>query len=186
MSRFDETLLAPSMIRLFGRPYIGLTIDYKELKPLASLADGKTRSPFANLLTDKLQVETAPKLARIYGFSYEGHYYKLARPTVFLVHGPGEDVLPAQDAGLDLSTLGVEFKDETFVKGVRMWGYDKSDMTLRVDIASGALDELLLESELPGATSVTGNDLAGRAEVTGRAELISRAEAISRGRPGSR
>ena len=27
--------------------------------------------------------------ARIYGFSFEGHYYDLAKPVIMLVHGPG-------------------------------------------------------------------------------------------------
>lgn len=31
------------------------------------------------------------RLARIYAFSYEGHYYDLAAPALFVVHGPGRD-----------------------------------------------------------------------------------------------
>ena len=31
------------------------------------------------------------RLARIYAFSYEGHYYDLGTPAIFLVHGPGRD-----------------------------------------------------------------------------------------------
>ena len=34
----------------------------------------------------------APKLARIYGFSYSGRYTPLSRPALFLVHGDGTAV----------------------------------------------------------------------------------------------
>ena len=31
-------------------------------------------------------------LARIYAFSFEGAFYNLPRPAIFLVHGPGKKI----------------------------------------------------------------------------------------------
>ena len=191
--RFGETLLAPSMIRMFGRVFEGLTIDEKSLRVLTS-SNGKTVNPFIrNPLVDKLTPVDDKKLnpegltaqlARIYGFSYEGNYYKLARPTVFLVHGPGQEVLPGQNPGLSLSILGVEFKDQVFADGVLMWAYDKIDMSIRIDISSGQLEDILLNCAETSATNITGGGeaggMTGRAMAVGRAMVAGRAMAIDR------
>ena len=165
--RFGETLLAPSMVRLFGRLFAGLKLDAGELAALfgepkvdanGDIVRGKdgapvtVRNPFVrNPLVDKLTPiasasenpdKIEPALARIYGFSFEGNYYKLSRPAIFLVHGPGQPVTAGQDP-ITLSSLGVEFKDQVFALEVRMWAYDKLDMSLRIDMASGQLLSLI-------------------------------------------
>ena len=191
--RFGETLLAPSMIRMFGREFEGLTIDVASLRVLSS-GLGKTINPFVrNPLMDKLTLadgratddeRISPRLARIYGFSYEGNYYKLARPTVFLVHGKGEEVLAGQNPNLSLSILGVEFKDQVFADGVLMWAYDKIDMSIRIDITSGQLEDILLDCAETSAANITGGGeaggMTGRAMAVGRAMVAGRAMAIDR------
>ena len=62
-----ETLLTPSSIMLYGRLMIDLQLD-----PNFTLKEGTSRNEF---LWHQLKLEpkkTQPKLARIYGFSYEG------------------------------------------------------------------------------------------------------------------
>jgi hypothetical protein len=191
--RFEETLLAPSMIRMFGRVFEGLTIDEASLRVLSS-SDGKAKNPFVrNPLVDKLAPvddenlnpeKLTAQLARIYGFSYEGNYYKLARPTVFLVHGPGQEILAGQNPKLSLSFLGVEFKDQVFAEGVLMWAYDKIDMSIRIDIASGQLEDILLDCAETSAANITGGGeaggMTGRAMAVGRAMAAGRAMAIDR------
>ncbi|WP_322097024.1 hypothetical protein, partial [Pelagibius sp.] len=113
VSIFDETLLASSQVRLFGRFYRGLRLDEDGLGALNDDSRPQNRNP----LTDKLRSELDPRLARIYGFSYEGSYYKLDAPYVFLVHGEGEEI---NEPDLHIGKVGVEMKDERFLEGVRM------------------------------------------------------------------
>src|SRR4051812_16563326 len=106
-----EGLLAPVGVRLFGRPYTGLRIvdlglNHTSNDPLVTQLSRASENDFS--------------LARIYGFSYLGNYFKLSSPTVMLVWGPGTPLKGGDDA-VSLSNLGVEFKRETFSDEVMMW-----------------------------------------------------------------
>ena len=80
-----ETLLSPSNVLLYGR-----AIDDLSIKPGSHEPGPSPRKGHNNFLDKQLQGKDC-KLARIYGFSYEGHYYDLAKPALFLVHGDGVD-----------------------------------------------------------------------------------------------
>jgi hypothetical protein len=100
--------------------------------------------------------------ARIYGFSYEGIYYDLPTPTLFLVHGDGEVVTlssrvvavaggggSSTDANLARaprkpSVMGVAAADFEFADDVRVWSYDKADFTIRLDVETGMFEDILL------------------------------------------
>src|SRR4051794_12015679 len=133
--RFGETLLAPSLVRLFGRVFTGLKIVQDE-------AENATDQPYPSNQAAQLLNNKNAVLARIYGFSFEGNYYKMAAPAIFVVNGPGQAV-PAGYQDISLSILGVEFKDEVFAGEVRMWGYDKLDQAIRIDVTTGWLQEIL-------------------------------------------
>src|SRR5260221_11112159 len=96
-SPLGETLLAPRLVRLFGREFKGLQLSTEGLKNPREEANPQAKDipnpPFGNLITLALFREGA-RLARIYGFSYEGRYYKLPSPQVFLVHGEGIEGVP--------------------------------------------------------------------------------------------
>jgi hypothetical protein len=80
-----ETLLTPSSIKLFGRVVSSLT--YNNDTANTGLGDNK-------FLQRQLEAngDNPPTLARIYAFSFEGAYYELPRPPIFLVHGSGTPV----------------------------------------------------------------------------------------------
>ena len=85
--------MSPSLIKLCGR-----TITEIQLNPPA----GGVGSPAGvqnlganQFLKEQLKAENA-RLARIYGFSFEGHYYDLPRPVIMLVHGDGAAVTARQ------------------------------------------------------------------------------------------
>ena len=140
-SIFDDTLLSSSQVRLFGREFNGLSLDTAWLKKMASQSGpGK-----GGTLATKLDPNDDPKLARIYGFSYEGSYYKLDAPYVFLVHGDGTQI-DVEDPSMN--HVGVEMMGERFLKEVRMWSYDKVDFSVRIEITSGWLEEILLDAAL--------------------------------------
>jgi multidrug efflux pump subunit AcrA (membrane-fusion protein) len=108
------------------------------------------------------------RLARIYGFSYLGNYYKIANPPVLRVHGQGFRVRSGFLPENHMDILGVEFKDEDFVRGIRMWPSDHLDVAVRIDITIGWLREILLDPDMCKDTNVTANSSGGRADVVGR------------------
>jgi len=80
-----ESLLTPSAIKLYGRVIEGLTVDVE---------NARNELGASRFLRAQLAQGVQPHLARIYGFSYFGHYTALARPAIFLVHGDGELASP--------------------------------------------------------------------------------------------
>jgi len=88
-----------------------------------------------------------PYLARIYGFAYEGHYYDLARPLIFVVHGDGEKVEgTVEKTGMEKS--GVATAAAEYAKDLLLWRCDKSDISIRLEAESGTFEKILLEGEL--------------------------------------
>lgn len=93
------------------------------------------------------------RFARIYGFAYEGGYYDLPRPTLFLVHGEGELVTrpdegrpqdaraPRSSALTGLASAGFDFADD-----LKVWSYDEADYTIRMDVETGMFERVLLEA----------------------------------------
>ena len=177
-----ETLLAPGLIRLFGREFTGLHLSgdagfipssnnqislqeqITQLKhELAKLAPAAPEGakPEAKPLDDK------PRLARIYGLSYLGTYYKLGTPPVLRVFGPGQPIEPGFAPENTMDILGVEFKDADFVAGISMWPVDHLDVAVRVDITIGSFREVLLDTDVSGDGTVAGGS-AARADVVGR------------------
>lgn len=165
-----EGLLAPSGVRLFGRQYTGLTIADLGLNPTSN-------DPLVQQLSHSSPGDYG--LARIYGFSYLGNYFKLSSPTVMLVWGPGTP-LTGGDAGVSLSNLGVDFKGETFASEVMMWVCDQADISVRIDVSIGTISSLVLDAEMGSDNNITGGAVTARSEVVGRSELVSRSEVVGR------
>jgi len=127
------------------------------------------------------QLDEKAGFARIYGFSYEGDYFDLPSPTLFLVHGDGE--LVSQDknatagkhgfpsnlsrAPRDPSIGGMAAADFQFADDIRVWDYDKADYTIRMDVATGMFEQVLLDATLgDGGFGVSGAKVSG-AKVSG-------------------
>jgi hypothetical protein len=190
-----ETLLSPSNILLFGR-----VVEDLEVKRTSAKDPGGTRhSPFTEnhdtpgeaTTEDRtgperdLETQVVDKtsnFARIYGFSYEGTYYDLPKPALFLVHGPGYAVTgtttgkptdtgkvtnPARAPG-EPSLSGVATADFQFVDGIKAWSYDKADHTIRMDVEAGELEDVLLDMFFNGGggPAVSGARVSG-ARVSG-------------------
>jgi len=75
-----ESLMSPSSIKLFGRLVDGIKLEHAPVAP---------RLGANNFLLNQLSTEPLPHLARIYAFSFEGAFYELPKPPIFVVHGPG-------------------------------------------------------------------------------------------------
>ena len=91
-----ESLLSPSNILLYGRLVADLQIVHEDDPQAEGRTEEQIHQPFVasrggrnNFLQEQLK-DPESGLARIYGFSFEGQYYDLAKPALFLVHGAGE------------------------------------------------------------------------------------------------
>ena len=123
------------------------------------------------------QLTPSALFARIYGFSYEGSYYELPKPVIFLVHTEGALASEAKIAGggprpgraprdtdlTGLAAVGFDFADE-----LRVWSYDQADYTIRMDVETGMFEDVLLGAELDeegwasGGRSGSGRSGSGR------------------------
>ncbi len=156
----SETLLSPSGIKLYGRVVDGLT--------LAAPAGGWVGLGYPNtnqFLKQQLSAAGAT-LARIYGFSFEGHYYDLPKPAIFLVHTAGLPVDQPNRDRSDVDTSGVVAREWEFAstspanRDLRYWEYDKGDFSLRLDIETGPFEQILLAAALRGGpAAASGADL---------------------------
>jgi hypothetical protein len=156
-----EDLRTPTNIKLYGRVMTDLAITAQPTPP-PGLGSNK-------FLAEQLTAAGgAPTLARIYGFSYEGHYYDLPKPAVFLVHGPGTSAsqeapqFENKDKG-GKSTgksgrgsvapgkadeSGVAAKSWDFSEDMVFWEYDKGDFSMRFDIETGPFEQILLDAAI--------------------------------------
>ncbi len=119
------------------------------------------------------------RFARIYGFSYEGTYFELPNPTLFLVHGDGKSAtgtdatnenLPgslASRAPNDPSRSGVGAADFQIADDIRVWAYDKADYTIRMDVDTGMFEQVLLEIFFAGGDAMISGAKVSGAKVSG-------------------
>ena len=170
-----ESLLSPSGIKLFGREFPGF-----------STANLPTALGANHFLLDQINA-TGAKFARIYAFSYEGNFYTLPKPAIFLVHGDGEAIAGAglsgrggadggltDQAGLAAKSFDFERSDgftpptNDPLFGVRCWAYDKGDFSLRLEVTTGSLEDILLEAEIEAHARVSS---AGRVQISGAGRM---------------
>ncbi len=121
-------------------------------------------------------------LARIYAISYEGGFYVLPKPAIFLVHGAGKAVDPRKPADLvarapdNVDHTGVAAQDYEFSDDILVWSYDKGDFSIRLDIETGPFVHILLEAMLMGDGSTAGYSGA-QAQIGGAQARLSGAQA---------
>ncbi len=122
------------------------------------------------------QLKEDARFARIYGFSYEGTYYELPNPTLFLVHGEGvsatagnEPTNPAHAsrAPTEPSVSGVAAADFQFADDILYWNYDKADYTIRMDVETGMIEQVLLEIFFGGGDAMISGAKVSGAKVSG-------------------
>ncbi len=173
-----ETLLSPSNIVLFGRVVEDLNVVVPNRPPPGPPPPGPDprHGPFTTdrtgpniFLETQLDPNANPMIARIYGFSYEGRYYDLPWPTMFLVHGPGDPVetLPGaarvSRAPEEPDHTGMAAQDFSFADDLMAWSYDRADLSIRMDVESGSFEQILLDLVLGGggSPSVSGVRVQG-------------------------
>ena len=180
-----ESILSSSLIRLYGR-----TITEIQLNLGAGAGSGAGIQNLGSNRFLKQQLDAPDAgLARIYGFSFEGHHYDLSKPVIMLVHGPGV-AIAATPTSIDEADEAA--RDWEFAGGLSYWEYDKSDFSLRLDVETGPFEQILLDAMLSGGgrsfyggaeARISGAEARGaEARISGAEARISGAEARMRGR----
>ncbi len=168
-----ETLLSASSIWLFGREVEDLKIKQPNHDPFV-----EPRDSCNNFLGNQLgchgdEAGKSPRFARIYAFSYEGTYYELEWPTLFLVHGPGAAAEVGAGGGGatnkpgDPSRTGLAQTDFEFAANLRVWSYDRADLSIRLDIDSGSFEQILLDVIFGGGGGAVSGARVSGARVAG-------------------
>lgn len=187
-----ERLLGGSSIYLFGRVLSDISVRW-------DLPDDDKGIPRRgqNLFLQSQYNDAG--LARIYAFSIEGSLYEFARPAIFLVHGAGSepDYPPPADAAKKTvlkrlsrspggnARTGLSMQYSSFAADIRVWVYDKNDMTIRLDPDSGTFEQTLLERELSPGSGVIGGSFARSSGAAARSSgLMARSSGWSARRIG--
>ena len=171
-----ETLLGISSVYLFGRQ-----LEDIELVTKYDSEFGGPKLGANNYLRAQLMAEDA-RLARIFAFSFEGAFFELAKPAIFLVHGvgmrPDEPAPKDKEGKVEYGRLsrspgssavsGLARQTGAFAKDLKVWIYDKGDFSMRLDAETGTLEHILLAAELDeeawssGGRSGSGRSGSGR------------------------
>ena len=151
-----ETLLSPSNILMYGRVVSDLQVAHQSSSPTEEEIHRPFISPRVgqNKFLQAQLEDSNSRLARIYGFSFEGQYYDLAKPALFLVHGDGEQAdqpvgsEPRKARAPDVADkTGVAAQGYSFPEDMRVWSYDTGDHSIRLDVETGTLEQILLDAE---------------------------------------
>jgi hypothetical protein len=151
-------MLRQGNVKLIGEPFPELALGTPPGGPGGPTDFGGAVGPPApqGVLSQQLAAALANQaggnaaFARIYGFSFEGHYYDLPRPVIMLVTGPGFPVAagagsPPPPPILDSDEAARIWE---FSANLLQWNYDKKDMSIRLDLDSGTLEDILLARTL--------------------------------------
>src|SRR5262245_6635560 len=98
----SESIFSTFEVKLYGRVVEDLGLKLPKTAKIGARKEGirqpyfKEETTFDDSLLgqqvkgdnpDPSDQDNLPNLARIYGTSFEGHFYTLPKPTIFLVHG---------------------------------------------------------------------------------------------------
>ncbi|WP_245441835.1 hypothetical protein [Rhizobium leguminosarum] len=152
----QENLLNISSVYLFGRELQDVLLRGGATGPLGPPQVGAN-----NFLRGQLAARDAT-LARIYAFSFEGSFIELNRPAIFLVHGAGADPdnSPPRNANGDIEyerlyrspgssgLTGLGSQIGALAEDIRVWIYEKGDLSMRLDVQTGTFEQILLAAEM--------------------------------------
>jgi hypothetical protein len=185
----SETLLTQSAVKMYGRVLKGVKLE--ALAPGDSSDLGFNKFLKHQLVDQKFEGKIAvdpATLARIYAFSFEGAFYNLPRPAIFLVHGLGKPIIGSgtydESGGINagnpvMDHSGIPAREFVFETDVRYWEYDKDDLSLRLDSFSGTLEDILIEAAL---SSTSRSGILSRSGIQARSGVTSDADESMRHR----
>lgn len=195
-----ETFFEPTRVWLFGKPFPTIAYVPTTMEGVNGPGSGGPDGTHANEFMTypapaqnqqlpipprrlERKLRRAPQIfARIYSFSFEGHYYKLPRPLLFLVGNDGvrADEARAADSNgqpaFHTKLVGIESKDWQFSEDIQVWAVDKMDVAICLDLEVGPYQQVLLDSMV-----AYEDDLATRGSAVARGSAVTRGSAVARG-----
>jgi len=139
-----ESLRSEALIYLFGRAFTELTLVKQPAAQGGQAAQAAPATPGLRSIID----DANTSLARIYSFSFQGQYFELASPALFIVRDQGKDVLPNGPLKGRVEDTGLASLPPHFATDLKYWTHERGDLTVRLDITAGAFSRVLLEYEL--------------------------------------
>ena len=127
-----KSLLGAGDIRLFG-----VVVEDLVFQPGGASA-GETGLAEGDAMLRARLHQRGGRFARIYGFTYEGTFYLMPRPALFLVHSKGEPVTTTLADQLALS----------LPDALRSWTSDVFDHNVRLDVSVGSMRDIALEQNI--------------------------------------
>lgn len=90
---------------------------------------------------------------RVFGFGFEDDYYVLDAPIIMLLENDKETTLREINTPKDVK--------KAFPTHIKAWTIDKLDKSVRMDVLTGTIEQILLEVELGGGGGVSGGRVSG-------------------------
>ena len=203
-----ETFFEPTRIWLFGKLFPSLVYNAKTMSGTGDVPGAENDATHANEFTAYdtsvapptgdskmpprrierlLRRDGSRNFARVYSFSYEGHYYTLPRPVLFLLTGAGhnpQDAATAAGGVFPFRTKfsGVGARDWTFSEDIKVWAVDRKDLAVCLDMEVANYQELLLNPSMAsGRGAASRGDMTSRGDMSSRGDMTSRGDMVGRG-----
>lgn len=146
----DDCVPAPSGFRYVADEIILYGVDLNDAASVAHLDVG--------LVGTELQIKLdggiiTGSTVLAYGYSFDGHCYRLDSNRIFVVTGPNAE--PAVGCGFDkipCTTPSTSTTPST-TPGYKMWRITASEQILEISTAFGDARTLILDAQLPGKRS---------------------------------
>ncbi|MEM8840165.1 MAG: pentapeptide repeat-containing protein [Pseudomonadota bacterium] len=120
----SETLYTSEEVVLFGR----VVTDIAVTEQVAAQAGG----------TPTVGFHRTKRLVRVYGFTFDGIYYEMTTPILYMVDKPGVSIDK-------VAVPGPNPLQAEFVKHLKAWTVNRNDRTIRLDVESGRFEQVLLD-----------------------------------------
>nr|WP_156387177.1 MULTISPECIES: hypothetical protein [unclassified Rhizobium] len=143
----DDEAFNPGEVRLYGRSQVDTAGGKKTGSSGQVVADGRMirlSAGTGSVVTDLRQDTDIVSVGIIYGYAYEGHCYKLAKPRIMYL-----PVLPQAIKGGECG-CDCGYAPEL---GYLVWSVDKLDRIIALDVRSDDVKSLVLEENMPGNRS---------------------------------
>jgi len=131
--------------------------EFKKYVVKVDEAGGEAELPMPPKRIERKLRQDKQSFARIYSFSFEGHYYRLPRPLLFLLSGPG------QRPDEDRKAAGMFERHVAF--STKLSGTAGEDWQF-----SANYQELLLQSMIAPRGNASRGDMISRGDVVGRGD----------------
>lgn len=140
---------------------VDLPVFYVTQVPIESKRMGTVTLTASISLADAVAAGKVISAGIVVAYAFEGHTYDLPKPKIMIIPTLPEPSIPADDSGFDRKESA----------GYAVWIVDKLDECIEFEMNQGFVEQLVLESNLPGKRAP--NMYAGRMMMGHRSGRLS-------------